>query len=91
MNRIIGEAWTRFGYLQVLVVQVKDTRSSRLNALLLARGVTDQVYLINVYNIERVKGASADPTDQPSLFGGADDVIVDSDDIACGTMGCGGL
>ena len=22
---------------------------------------------------------------------GADDVIVDSDDIACGTMGCGGL
>ena len=41
--------------------------------------------------LERVKGASADATDQPSLFGGADDVIVDSDDIACGTMGCGGL
>ena len=41
--------------------------------------------------LERVKGASADATDQPSLFGGTDDVIVDSDDIACGTMGCGGL
>ena len=40
--------------------------------------------------LERVNGASADATDQASLFGG-DGVIVVSDDVACGTLGCGGL